>query len=224
MTSTRKLISFAIVYLLMMGLAAQSSLACTGIRLTAQDGSVVRGRTLEFGSDLDSDVLMIPRGFARVGTTPDGKPGLRWNSKYATLGANGVGLPYLFDGLNEKGLAVGTFYFPTTAGYMPYTPADAGKTIAPWQVGSYLLENFATVDEVRQNIGKIVVPTVIFAAWGFSPPAHYVVYDAAGNSLAIEYIAGKLNVYDDPFGSLHQYAVVRLAHDQSAQLCELLVE
>jgi choloylglycine hydrolase len=184
----------------MMGLAAQSSLACTGIRLTAQDGSVVRGRTLEFGTDLDSDVLMIPRGFARVGTTPDGKPGLSWKSKYASLGANGVGLPYLFDGLNEKGLAVGTFYFPTTAGYMPYTAADAGKTIAPWEVGSYLLENFATVDEVRQNIGKIVVPTVVFPAWGFSPPAHFVVYDAAGNSIVIEYIAGKLNVDDNPLG------------------------
>lgn len=184
----------------MTGLATQSALACTGIRLTAADGSVVRGRTLEFGTDLNSDVLMIPRGFTRVGNTPDGKPGLSWKAKYASLGANGVGLPYLFDGLNEKGLAVGTFYFPTTAGYMPYTAADAGKTIAPWQVGSYLLENFATVEEVRQNIGKVVVPTVIFPAWGFAPPAHYVVYDAAGNSIVIEFIGGKLNVYDNPLG------------------------
>jgi choloylglycine hydrolase len=179
---------------------SQSALACTGIRVTAKDGSVVRGRTLEFGTDLNSDVLMIPRGFARVGNTPDGKPGLSWNAKYASVGANGVGLPYLFDGLNEKGLAVGTFYFPTTAGYMPYTAADAGNTIAPWQVGSYLLENFATVDDVRENIGKIVVPTVIFPAWGFAPPAHYVVYDAAGNSIVIEYIGGKLHVYDNPLG------------------------
>ena len=84
----RKLISCAIVCLLMMGLAAQSSLACTGIRLTATDGSVIRGRTLEFGTDLNSDVLMIPRGFARVGNTPDGKPGLSWKAKYASLGAN----------------------------------------------------------------------------------------------------------------------------------------
>ena len=34
---------------------------------------------------------------------------------------NGLGLPVLFDGLNEKGLAAGMFYFPTSAGYMPYT-------------------------------------------------------------------------------------------------------
>jgi choloylglycine hydrolase len=101
---------------------------------------------------------------------------------------------------NEKGLAVGTFYFPTTAGYMPYAAADAGKTVAPWQVGSYLLENFATVEEVRQNIGKVVVPSVVFAAWDFAPPVHYVVYDPSGKSIVIEYLAGKLNVFDNPLG------------------------
>ena len=175
-------------------------MACTGIRLTAADGSVVRGRTLEFGSDIHSEVIMIPRGFARAGVTPDGKPGLQWKTKYATLGANGEGLPYLFDGLNEKGLAVGTFYFPTTAGFMPYTAPDAAKTIAPWQVGSYLLENFATVDEVREGIGNIVVPSVVFQAWGFVPPVHYVVYDASGKSIVIEYFDGKLHVFDNPLG------------------------
>ncbi len=184
----------------MMGLAAQSSRACTGIRVTAQDGSVVRGRTLEFGTDLQSDVILVPRGFARVGVTPDGKPGLTWNARYASLGANGVGLPYIFDGLNEKGLSVGLFYFPTTAGYMPYTAADAAKTIAPWQVSSYLLENFATVEDVRQNMGNIVVPAVVFPAWGFVPPVHFVVYDAAGNSIVIEYFDGKLHVFDNPLG------------------------
>src|SRR5690349_4981225 len=85
--------------------------ACTGIRLTAADGTVVHARTLEFGIDLKSDILVVPRGFARTGTTPDGKPGLSWKTKYASVGMNGVGLPFLFDGLNEKGLAVGTFYF-----------------------------------------------------------------------------------------------------------------
>ena len=59
--------------------------------------------------------------------------------------------------------------FPTSAGYMPYAPSDAGKTIAQWEVGSYILENFASVDEVRASIGNIVVPSVVFAGWGFAP-------------------------------------------------------
>src|SRR5438874_9674922 len=76
--------------------------ACTGIRLIAEDGTVVHARTMEFAIDIHSDVIMIPRGFARTGTTPDGKEGLKWKAKYASVGANGVGLPVLFDGLNEK--------------------------------------------------------------------------------------------------------------------------
>jgi choloylglycine hydrolase len=196
----RKLVSSAIAGVLLLGVAAQAAQACTGIRIVAEDGTVVRGRTMEFAIDIHSDVIMVPRGYARVGTTPDGKEGLKWKAKYASLGANGVGLPYLFDGLNEKGLAVGTFYFPGTAAYMPYQASDAGKTIAEWQVGSWMLENFATVDEVRENIGKIVVPSVVFPAWGFAPPAHYVVYDASGKSIVVEYTGGKLHVYDDPLG------------------------
>ena len=196
----RKIVSFAVVGALLLSGAVQSALACTGIRLTAQDGTVVHARTLEFGIDLHSDVIMVPRGYSRVGTTPDGKPGIKWNSKYASVGANGVDLPFVFDGLNEKGLAVGTFYFPTSAGYMPYNAADAGKTIAPWEVGSWLLENFAGVDEVRANIGGIVVPSVVFPAWGFAPPVHHVVHDASGKSIVIEYVGGKLNVYDNPLG------------------------
>ena len=108
--------------------------ACTGIRLTAADGSIVAARTLEFSIDLDSNVLVVPRGYARTGTTPDGKEGLKWTSKYASVGANGVGLPVIFDGFNEKGLYAGFFYFPTSAGYMPYAAADAGKTLEPWEL------------------------------------------------------------------------------------------
>jgi choloylglycine hydrolase len=113
---------------------------------------------------------------------------------------NGVGQPVLFDGLNEKGLAAGTFYFPTSAGYMPYTPADAGKTIAQWELGSWILENFANVAEVKANIASIVVPAVVFGAWGFAPEAHYIVQDASGSSIVIEYVGGKLNVHDNPLG------------------------
>jgi len=174
--------------------------ACTGIRLIAEDGTVVHARTMEFAIDIHSDVIMVPRGYSRVGTTPDGKEGLKWKAKYASIGANGVGLPVLFDGLNEKGLAAGTFYFPNSAGYMPYTAADAGKTIAQWEVGSWILENFASVDEVRANIGNIVVPAVVFGGWGFAPEAHYIVQDTSGKTIVIEYVGGKLNVHDNPLG------------------------
>ena len=179
---------------------ASAADACTGIRLTAADGTVVHARTLEFAIDLQSDVLVSPRGFERVGMTPDGQDGLKWKAKYASVGANGVGLPILIDGVNEAGLAAGLFYFPTAAGYPSYTPADAAKTIAPWQLGSWLLDNFASVDEVKANIGSILVAETVLKQWGFSPPVNAVVRDATGKSLVIEYVGGKLNLYDDALG------------------------
>src|ERR1700691_1236950 len=173
-TIASKLLAVGAVFGLVLVPPAQ---ACTGIELIAVDGTVIHARTLEFGIDLESNIIMVPRGYSRTGTTPDGKPGKTWTSKYATLGANALGMPVLIDGLNERGLAVGLFYFPTSAKYQPYAPADADRTVAPWELGSYILENFATVDEVRANLPNIVVPGVVLKAWKFSPPAHYVVHD-----------------------------------------------
>ncbi|HID45326.1 MAG TPA: choloylglycine hydrolase family protein [Chromatiaceae bacterium] len=197
---SRKVITAAASCALLLGSAAQTVHACTGIRLKAEDGTVVHARTLEFAVDLQSEVIMVPRGYERTGTTPDGRKGLQWKTKYASLGANGVELPFIFDGLNEKGLAVGTFYFPGSAGYMPYKAGDAHKSIAPWEMGSWILENFATVEEVKANAGEVVVPDVVLKAWGFTPPVHYVVHDASGKSIVIEYVGGKLHIHDNPLG------------------------
>lgn len=189
----------ALVVVLGFGMA-QPAQACTGIRLIAGDGTVVYARTLEFGVNLRSDVILVPRGYARVGTTPDGKPGRVWTAKYANLGANADGLPFLVDGLNEKGLAVGLFYFPSMATYQKYSATDASKTVAPWELGSYILENFASVDEVRDHIAELVVPAVVFGPWKSVPPVHYVVHDASGKSIVIEYVDGKLDLHDNPLG------------------------
>ncbi len=90
------------------------------------------------------------------------------------------------------------FYFPTSAGYMPYTAEVSDRTISQWEFVSYVLENFATVDEVKENIGNIVVASSVFSQWGFAPEAHYIVHDATGKSIVVEYVGGKLNVYDNP--------------------------
>lgn len=185
---------------ILLGSLGHTAQACTGIRLSAADGSVIHARTLEFAIDIQSDVIVVPRGFSRTGNTPDDKDGLKWTAKYASVGANALGLPIIIDGLNEAGLAAGLFYFPTSAEYMPYTSADAGRSIAPWQLGSWLLDNFATVEEVKANIGKIVVPATVLKQWGFSPPVHAVVHDASGKSIVIEYVGGKLHVHDNPLG------------------------
>jgi len=174
--------------------------ACTGIRLKPEDGSVICARTLEFGTDLQSNIVVIPRGKTFVGSTPDGRPGLRWTTKYGTVGANAFGMPVTVDGLNERGLAVGLFYFPNYAKYQPIAPNDLERTLAPWELGTFLLGTAANVDEALAAARNVRVGEVVQRNFGFVPPCHYVIHDAAGNCSVIEFVDGKMVVHDNPLG------------------------
>ena len=50
---------------------------CTTFPVKAKDGSVIVGRTMEFGLDLKSNIIVVPRGRGNVGTGSKGLPGLR---------------------------------------------------------------------------------------------------------------------------------------------------
>lgn len=180
----------------------QPAAACTGIMLKTKDGSIVHGRTVEFGRTIDSSIAVVPRGYAFVGQAPNGD-GLKYTAKYAAVGAIAFKDVKLLDGLNEAGLAVGAFYFPTFAGYTPVTPANQVKALSPADFTNWLLTQFASVDEVRKAIESeavIIAPTVL-QGWGpEAPPFHYVVYDRTDASIAIEPVDGRLVVHDNPLG------------------------
>src|SRR3954452_20356761 len=101
--------------------------ACTGITIKSKDGSIIFARTLEFAQDIKSNIIVVPRGKEYAGTAPGDKPGLRWKTKYGIVGANAFDMPVTVDGLNEKGLHVGLFYFPGFATYQKITAQDIGK-------------------------------------------------------------------------------------------------
>jgi choloylglycine hydrolase len=185
-------------------LATTPTFACTGISLKAADGAAIRGRTLEFGFPMQSNVLVVPAGKELSGTLPDGGKGLTYTSRYAFVGANALGLPAILDGLNDQGLSVGLFYFPGYASYTPVTPDNAKHAIAPQDFGVWVLANFATVDEVRQGVQDIViVPT---PAPGLGSPAgavagaHFFIQDKSGKSIVVEPVDGTLKVHDAPLG------------------------
>lgn len=54
-------------------LANTTTQGCTGIRLNAVDATVIHVRTMGFAIDIKSDLIVIPRGYARTGTTSNGK-------------------------------------------------------------------------------------------------------------------------------------------------------
>lgn len=191
----------AIAGLLALSLFGSTAIrACTGITIKPKDGSVIFARTLEFAADLKSNIIIVPRGKDYVGTAPGDKPGLRWKTKYGTVGANAFDMPVVVDGLNEKGLSVGLFYFPGFAKYQDVKPGDAGKALAPWELGSYLLGTCADVKEAVAAAKSVLVGAAVQKDMGFVPPAHYIATDAGGNSAVFEYVDGELKVHANPLG------------------------
>ena len=175
--------------------------ACTGIKLTAKDGALVHGRTLEFGIEVDISTAVIPRGYSFVGTTPNGK-GLSYTSKYAAVGAIAFNDPALMDGMNEKGLAVGTFYFPTYAEYSEINSENQSKALSPVEFPNWILTQFATIDEVKAALPGVVIAPTVTKNWGTAPaPFHYIIFDKSGNCLVIEPLKGKLVTYENKLGT-----------------------
>ena len=172
--------------------------ACTGGALTAADGSVVVGRTLEFGQPLDSQIAIWPAGSRFSGTSTSGAP-LRYRSRYGFVGATAAThSDMVIDGLNEKGLNVGLFYFPGYAQYTPSAQARSGRILAPAQISAWILANFATTEEVKAQIGSIDLTPQVIDLIGIVPDVHIKVQDAAGRSIVIEPRGGRLVVHDNP--------------------------
>ena len=198
-TTSRSLLAGVLTGALTFAPVAQ---ACTGIRLVAKDGGVIAARTLEFGVDLHSNVLIVPAGTTLTGTLPGGAKGISYTTKHGFAGANAEGLTAIVDGLNDQGLYVGLFYFPDYASYPDFIKDNAARAMAPYEYGNWLLGNFANVDEVKANFDKVVLAPVVLDAIKQVPPVHFVVQDRSGKAVVIEPLNKSLKIYDNPLGVL----------------------
>ncbi len=88
---------------------------CTDFLLLAGDASVVNGRSMEFGSDLKSELLIGGRGTEKLSPTPDLKDELHWTARYGYVGMNAYGKKIITDGMNEVGLSIGALWLPRHA-------------------------------------------------------------------------------------------------------------
>lgn len=176
--------------------------ACTSFLIHDTNGAPYYGRTMEFGFDLESSAIVIPRQYGLSATGPDGKlgGGMSWKSKYAAVGLSAFDMPVVTDGMNEKGLTGGILYFPDYVGYADPKTANPDGAMAPWDFLTWALTNFETVAEVKANLDGISIVGVELSQMGAVPPFHYTLHDATGASLVIEPVGGELTVYDNPLG------------------------
>lgn len=175
---------------------------CTNLRVKAKDGSVVIARTMEFALELESKLLVFPRNMNFASRAPGGEPGVSYKSEFGFVGVNGLGVPMVSDGMNEKGLYFGALYLP---GFTKYQEVPAGKEImalAPIDVGMFLLATSGTVSEAIENIKRVLVWAEVTDKVNITFPLHFSVQDKSGAAAVFEYIEGNLNIHENKLGVL----------------------
>ena len=171
------------------GLAALSSAwACTRLVFHGANGQVVTARSMDWKSDIVSNLWVLPRGMERTGQT--GANTLRWTSKYGSVITSGYDISTT-DGVNEAGLSANLLWLVESQ----YPSFDAGSkpglTIAAW--AQYVLDNFATVGEAVAALEKQPFTIVSDNVPGENrlTTLHLSMSDASGDSAIVEYIEGR---------------------------------
>ncbi len=209
MIKTRLIAGVAIVAVASVA-AAPSVEACTRAVYLGDGGLVITGRNMDWVEDMSSNLWVFPRGMQRDGAA--GPNSVKWTSKYgsATIASYDKATG---DGMNEKGLVANLLYL---AGTDFGKPAVGKPTLSVTSWAQYVLDNYATVAEAVDSLGKdpfaMVAPTL---PNGYPANLHLSISDSTGNSAVFEYVDGKLSVHH---GRQYQVMTNEPPMDQQAAL------
>lgn len=174
------------------------AVACTGLSLTAGDGSYVQARTIEWARGvLQSEYVSIPREKRLTSYTPTGENGLTFTTKYGVLGLSVVQKEFIAEGINEAGLSAGLFFFPRYGGYQAYDSKQNGRTLADLQVTAWLLTQFSTIDEVKEAVSSVRI-----VGLEASSVVHWRIGEPSGRQVVMEIVDGVPHFYENNVGVL----------------------
>lgn len=184
---------------LLSGFSVHTVKACTGISFVAKDGSQVVARSIEWAAErMPSFYVVVPRGYRMQSFTPEGKDGITYVSKYGFAGVSVMSDELMVEGLNEKGLSAGLFFFPGFGSYKDFNPADKSRTLSDFQFVSWVLATCATVEEVIAESSKIDI-TGLDKRIG---TVHWRLADKSGKQVVLEIVDGKMNFHENTVGVL----------------------
>jgi len=168
-------------------LAAPIAQACTRLVYIGANGEVITGRSMDWKTDVGTNLWVFPRGMERSGEA--GPNSIKWTSKYGSVIATGYDVSTT-DGMNEAGLVANVLWLVESS-YPKYDGKGPGLTIAAW--AQYALDNFATVKEVVDTLAREPFTIVTDNVPGEDrlTTLHLSLSDATGDSAIVEYINGK---------------------------------
>ncbi|MBM4327899.1 MAG: choloylglycine hydrolase family protein [Deltaproteobacteria bacterium] len=199
----RQLTGILLVVCATLILSAESAYSCMSFRVIAKDGTIMIGRTMEFGVDSQWKIAVVPRNMQFTSPAPGGKTGLTWKNKYGYVAVVGWGIDTMVsDGLNEAGLSFGGLWYEPDVKYQDVAPGEESRALAQTMSGAWILGNFSSVDELKQAVSAIKFFGYVVPQLHMAPPGHSIIYDATGKCIVMEFGDGKLEIYDNPLGIL----------------------
>ena len=112
---------------------------------------------------------------------------------------------FIGEGVNEKGLAAGVFYFVGYGSLGAYNPKKASKSVGDMELVGWLLTNFATVEEALKGLKKVEIVPIYPPEKGqtSAPTGHWRIADATGRSVVLEIENGGVrHIYENTAGVL----------------------
>ncbi len=186
---------------------ATQSIACTALMYRDANGNAYQARTNEYPGYQPDELTYFPVGTRIESSTPEGKQGLTFNTKYAILGATLKGMTpnakqdVVHEAVNDQGMSVSLNAFTLNEPGKITFPAE--KVLALVDFGAWSLGNFKNVRELKAAIDKNEIEVwlpPIPSMWNLPTPAHFAYWDRNGDGLVVEFTGGKIVAYDNPVG------------------------
>lgn len=162
--------------------------ACTRLVYHGAEGQVITARSMDWKSDIVSNLWVFPRGIERSGEA--GPNSIRWTSRYGSVVTSGYDISTT-DGVNEAGLHANLLWLVESEYPAFNEQSKPGLTIAAW--AQYVLDNYGTVAEAVEALAQEPFTLVTDHIPGESRLAtlHLSISDASGDSAIVEYIDGR---------------------------------
>ncbi len=173
-------------------LFSADSYPCSRVMYQGLNGVVITARSMDWKSDIFTDLWLFPRGMERNGSV--GANSITWTSKYGSVVASALG-GATSDGMNEKGLVANILWLSASK-YQDWDHVSKpGLSVSAW--GQYVLDNYASVDEAVEGLSKeeFVVVTTSIENGAIIGTVHLSISDATGDNAIFEYIDGKLVIH-----------------------------
>lgn len=181
------------------GVSAVDASGCTGISLSAKDGSRVVARTVDWAAEpMESGLVVVPRGHWHRVFTSSGDYGLEFKSIYGYVGIYAEYEPFIIEGVNESGLSAGLFFYPGHEDLLCEEPEDSQHTLTDMQFVSWVLARFSSIEQVKKGLKEVDLVSLDHRIGS----VHWRIAEPSGRMVVVEVVDGVPVFYENPVGVL----------------------